>query len=77
MRPILRAHQRLKRETYVEEGMVQAAIGRFPSAGFTVIDREAIVSFGSQPEKAACKHEPGRQVAECPAPDGPARVVEG
>jgi hypothetical protein len=43
--------------TYVKEGMVQAAIGRFPSTDFTVIDREAIVSFGSQPEKDACKHE--------------------
>jgi hypothetical protein len=43
--------------TYVNEGMVQAAIGRFPSTDFTVIDREAIVSFGSQPEKDACKSE--------------------
>jgi hypothetical protein len=43
--------------TYVKEGMVQAAIGRFPSTDFTVIDREAIVSFGSQPEKDACKSE--------------------
>jgi hypothetical protein len=43
--------------TYVKEGMVQAAIGRFPSTDFTVIDREAIVSFGSQPEKDACKRE--------------------
>jgi hypothetical protein len=43
--------------TYVKEGMVQAAIGRFPSTDFTVIDREAIVSFGSQPEKDACKHD--------------------
>jgi len=43
--------------TYVKEGMVQAAIGRFPSTDFTVIDREAVVSFGSQPEKDACKHE--------------------
>jgi hypothetical protein len=41
--------------TYVKEGMVQAAIGRFPSTDFTVIDREAIVSFDSQPEKDACK----------------------
>ena len=43
--------------SYVKEGMVQAAIGRFPSTGFTVIDREAIVSFGSQPEKDARKSE--------------------
>jgi hypothetical protein len=43
--------------TYVKEGMVQAAIGRFPSTDFTVIDREAIVSFGSQPEKDARKRE--------------------
>ena len=43
--------------SHVKEGMVQAAIGRFPSTGFTVIDREAIVSFGSQPEKDACKSE--------------------
>jgi hypothetical protein len=43
--------------SYVKEGMVQAAIGRFPSSGFTVIDREAIVSFGSQPEKDDCKSE--------------------
>ena len=62
--------------TYVKEGMVQAALGRFPSTDFTVIDREAIVSFGSQPEKDACKSGTGRQVAECPAPGGPARVVE-
>jgi len=45
--------------TYVKEGMVQAAIGRFPSTDFTVVDREAIVSFGSQPEKDACKSELG------------------
>jgi hypothetical protein len=43
--------------TYVKEGMVQAALGRFPSTDFTVIDREAIVSFSSQPEKDACKSE--------------------
>jgi hypothetical protein len=43
--------------TYVKEGMVQAAIGRFPSTDFIVIDREAIVSFGSQQEKDACKHD--------------------
>ena len=43
--------------TYVKEGMVQAALGRFPSTDFTVIDREPIVSFGSQPEKDACKSE--------------------
>ena len=42
------------RREYVKEGMVQAAIGRFPATDFTVIDREAIVSFGSQPEKDAC-----------------------
>ena len=42
---------------YVREGMVQAAIGRFPATDFTVIDREAIVSFGSQPEKKACTAE--------------------
>jgi hypothetical protein len=47
----------MQKGTYVKEGMVQAAIGRFPSTDFTVIDREAIVSFGSQPEKDACKHE--------------------
>jgi len=43
--------------THVKEGMVQAALGRFPSTDFTVINREAIVSFGSQPEKDACKSE--------------------
>ena len=43
--------------THVKEGMVQAALGRFPSTDFTVIDREAIVSFGSQLEKDACKSE--------------------
>jgi hypothetical protein len=43
--------------THVKEGIVQAALGRFPSTDFTVIDREAIVSFGSQPEKDACKSE--------------------
>ena len=43
--------------TYVKEGMVQAAIGRFPSTDFTVIDREAIVSFDSQSEKDTCKSE--------------------
>lgn len=37
--------------------MVQAALGRFPSTDFTVIDREAIVSFGAQPENDACKSE--------------------
>ena len=42
---------------YVNEGMVQAAIGRFPATDFTVIDREAIVSFDSQPEKKACTAE--------------------
>ncbi len=42
---------------YVKEGMVQAAIGRFPATDFTVIDREAIVSFDSQPEKKACTAE--------------------
>ena len=42
---------------YVNEGMVQAAIGRFPATDFTVIDREAIVSFDSQPEKQACTAE--------------------
>ena len=42
---------------YVREGMVQAAIGRFPATDFTVIDREAIVSFDSQPEKKACTAE--------------------
>ena len=41
--------------TYIKEGMVQAAIGRFPSTDFTVIDREAIVSFSTQPEKDARK----------------------
>ena len=30
--------------TYVKEGMVQAALGRFPSTDFTVIDREATQS---------------------------------
>jgi hypothetical protein len=49
--------QVIRDDSYVKEGMVQAAIGRFPSTGFTVIDREAIVSFGSQPEKDACKSE--------------------
>ncbi len=39
---------------YVKEGMVQSAIGRFPADGFTVLDREAVVSFGSQAEKDAC-----------------------
>lgn len=47
----------VRKGTYVKEGMVQAAIGRFPSTDFTVIDREAIVSFDSQPEKDACKNE--------------------
>jgi len=47
----------VRKGTYVKEGMVQAAIGRFPSTDFTVIDREAIVSFGSQPEKDACKQK--------------------
>lgn len=42
---------------YVKEGMVQAAIGRYPATDFTVIDREAIVSFDSQPEKKACTSE--------------------
>ena len=62
--------------TYVKEGMVQAAIGRFPSTDFTVIDREAIVSFGSQPEKDALQERTGRQMAGRPAPGGSARVVE-
>ena len=39
---------------YVKEGMVQSAIGRFPADGFTVLDREAVVSFGSQAEKDVC-----------------------
>jgi hypothetical protein len=47
----------VRKGTYVKEGMVQAAIGRFRSTDFTIIDREAIVSFGSQQEKDACKSE--------------------
>jgi hypothetical protein len=43
--------------SYVKEGMVQAAIGRFPSTDFTVIGREAIVSFGSRAEKDDCKSQ--------------------
>jgi len=62
--------------TYVKEGMVQAAIGRFPSTDFTVIDREAIVSFSSQPEKDGLQERTGRQMAGRPAPGGSARVVE-
>ena len=59
--------------TYVKEGMVQAAIGRFPSTDFTVIDREAIVSFGSQPEKDACKKElAARWLDALKRPDPPA-----
>ena len=62
--------------SYVKEGMVQAAIGRFPSTGFTVIDREAIVSFGSQPEKDARKSElAARWLGALHRPDPP-RVVE-
>ena len=47
----------VRKGTYVKEGMVQAAIGRFRSTDFTIIDREAIVSFRSQQEKDACKSE--------------------
>jgi len=62
--------------SYVTEGMVQATIGRFPSTGFTVIDREAIVSFGSQPEKGRLQERAGCQMAGCPAPAGPSPLVE-
>ena len=48
----------IRKGTYIEEeGMVQAAIGRFGATDFTVIDREAIVSFSSPQEKDACKSE--------------------
>jgi hypothetical protein len=58
---------------YVKEGMVQSAIGRFPSAGFTVLDREAVVSFGSQPEKDACIAElSARWLGALHRPDPPA-----
>jgi hypothetical protein len=39
--------------TYVKEGMVQAAIGRFPSTDFTVIDREPTSSSYGPIKRAA------------------------
>ena len=57
---------------YMKEGMVQAAIGRFPAAGFTVLDREAVVSFGSQAEKDACIAElSARWLGALQRPDPP------
>ena len=68
---------------YVKEGMVQAAIGRFPATDFTVIDREAIVSFDSQPEKKACTAElsarwlDALRRADSPPGGGPGRRAWG
>jgi hypothetical protein len=61
---------------YVKEGLVQAAIGRFAAAGFTLLDREAVVSFGSRAEKGCLHRRTLGPLARRAAPDGPASMVE-